>query len=357
MKTAIRTAILTISATFCTTGSYAQEPAATTTAETAIVAANTAPAETPAAAVATTNTKPAPVAPVKELDNKPLVVDTLPSINEAIKIVLFNDNTWRYVRNRNVSAEDDTVFTSDWDTVKLQAYDIELKDMPISVVIDLVDSLKSYHYPVIGKINSKYGVRRRRSHQGTDIDLEVGDPVYATFDGRVRISQYQNGGYGNLIIIRHDNGLETYYGHLSKRLVEPDDWVTAGQVIGYGGSTGRSTGPHLHFETRYKGQSFDAERLIDFATGTLRRETFLLKRSYFSIYSKFTQDFDEEVKSEAEDKKIAAQAAAVQYHIVKRGDTMGRIAINYHTTVSRLCQLNGLKNPDKLSIGQRIRVR
>ena len=141
----------------------------------------------------------------------------------------------------------------------------------------------------------------------------MGDPVYATFDGRVRISQYQNGGYGNLIIIRHDNGLETYYGHLSKRLVEPNDWVTAGQVIGYGGSTGRSTGPHLHFETRYKGQSFDAERLIDFATGTLRRETFLLKRSYFSIYSKFTQDFDEEVKSEAEDKKIAAQAAAVQY--------------------------------------------
>lgn len=293
----------------------------------------------------------------RTIDDDMLVVDTIPSSNEGVSIVLFNDNTWRYVRNRNVSAEDDTVFTSDWDTVKLQAYDIELKDMPVSVVIDLVDSLKSYHYPIVGKINSKYGVRRRRSHQGTDIDLEVGDPVYATFDGRVRISQYQNGGYGNLIIIRHDNGLETYYGHLSKRLVEPDDWVTAGQVIGYGGSTGRSTGPHLHFETRYKGQSFDAERLIDFATGTLRRETFLLKRSYFSIYSKFTQDFDEEVKSEAEDKKIAAQAAAVQYHIVKRGDTMGRIAINYHTTVSRLCQLNGLKNPDKLSIGQRIRVR
>ena len=298
-----------------------------------------------------------PVESCMTLDDEVIVVDTLPSSNEGVSIVLFNDNTWRYVRNRSISANDDTVFTSDWDTVKLQAYDIELKDMPISVVIDLVDSLKSYHYPYVGKINSKYGVRRRRSHQGTDIALKVGDPVYATFDGRVRISDYQNGGYGNLIIIRHDNGLETYYAHLSERLVKPNEWVTAGQVIGYGGSTGRSTGPHLHFETRYKGQSFDPERLIDFSTGTLRRETFLLKRSYFSIYSKFTQDFDEEIKSEEEDKKIAAQAAAVKYHIVKKGDTMGRIAINYHTTVTKLCQLNGLKNPDRLSIGQRIRVR
>lgn len=293
----------------------------------------------------------------RTIDDEVIVVDTIPSSNEGVNIVLFNDNTWRYVRNRSISADDDTVFTSDWDTIKLQAYGIELKDMPVSVVIDLVDSLKSYHYPHVGKINSKYGVRRRRSHQGTDIDLEVGDPVYAVFDGRVRISQYQNGGYGNLVIIRHDNGLETYYGHLSERLVKPNEWVTAGQVIGYGGSTGRSTGPHLHFETRYKGQSFDPERLIDFTTGTLRRETFLLKKNYFSIYSKFTQDFDEEIKSEEEDRKIAAQAAAVQYHIVKKGDTMGRIAINYHTTVSRLCQLNGLKNPDRLSIGQRIRVR
>lgn len=293
----------------------------------------------------------------RTIDDEVIVVDTIPSSNEGVNIVLFNDNTWRYVRNRSISADDDTVFTSDWDTIKLQAYGIELKDMPVSVVIDLVDSLKSYHYPHVGRINSKYGVRRRRSHQGTDIGLKVGDPVYAVFDGRVRISQYQNGGYGNLVIIRHDNGLETYYGHLSERLVKPNEWVTAGQVIGYGGSTGRSTGPHLHFETRYKGQSFDPERLIDFTTGTLRRETFLLKKSYFSIYSKFTQDFDEEIKSEEEDRKIAAQAAAVQYHIVKKGDTMGRIAINYHTTVSRLCQLNGLKNPDRLSIGQRIRVR
>ena len=128
-------------------------------------------------------------------------------------------------------------------------------------------------------------------------------------------------------------------------------------MIGKGGNTGRSTGSHLHYEIRYKGHSFDPERLIDFKTGDLRRETFLLKRTYFSPYSRFTQDFDEEVQSDEEDKKIAQEAAAIKYHIVKSGDTLGRIAINNHTTVTKLCQLNGIKKTTTLRIGQRIRVR
>ena len=226
-----------------------------------------------------------------------LVVDTIPSSSEGLSIVLYNDNTWRFVRNRNIDVLDETVYTSDWDTTKIQVYKTELKDLPISMVIDLVDSLKSYHYPHKGRVTSKYGPRRRRVHQGTDIDLETGEPIYATFDGRVRITTYIKGGYGNMVIIRHDNGLETYYAHLSEINVKPNQWVTAGQVIGKGGNTGRSTGSHLHYEIRYKGQTFDPERLIDFTTGTLRRETFLLKRTYFSPYSRFTQDFDEEVQS------------------------------------------------------------
>ncbi len=298
-----------------------------------------------------------PLASGPDLDENVLVVDTIPSSSEGLSIVLFNDNTWRYVRNRDISADDLTVFTADWDTTKLQPYGKDLKELPVSLVIDLVDSLKSYHYPRVGRINSKYGPRRRGIHQGTDIGLKIGDPVYAVFDGRVRLTQYYRGGYGNLIVLRHDNGLETFYGHLSEILVKPEQWVTAGQVIGYGGNTGRSTGPHLHFEVRYKGQSFDAERLIDFTTGTLRRETFLLKRSYFSPYSRFTQDFDEEIQRAEEDKKIAAEAAAVKYHIVKSGDTLGRIAINNRTTVRKLCQLNGIKETTILRIGQRIRVR
>lgn len=286
-----------------------------------------------------------------------LVVDTIPSTSEGLSIVLYNDNTWRYVRNRDIDVLDETIYTQNWDTSKIHAYNVELKDLPMSMVIDLVDTLKSYHYPFKGRVTSKYGPRRRGIHQGTDIDLETGDPIYATFDGRVRHTTYVARGYGHLIIIRHDNGLETFYAHLSEVNVKPGDWVTAGQVIGKGGNTGRSTGSHLHYEMRYKGHSFDPERLINFTTGDLRRETFLLKRTYFSPYSRFTQDFDEEVQSDEEDKKIAAEAAAIKYHIVKKGDTLGRIAINNHTTVTKLCQLNGIKKTSTLRIGQRIRVR
>ena len=286
-----------------------------------------------------------------------LVVDTIPSTSEGLSIVLYNDNTWRYVRNRDIDVLDETIYTQNWDTSKIHAYNVELKDLPMSMVIDLVDTLKSSHYPFKGRVTSKYGPRRRGIHQGTDIDLETGDPIYATFDGRVRHTTYVARGYGHLIIIRHDNGLETFYAHLSEVNVKPGDWVTAGQVIGKGGNTGRSTGSHLHYEMRYKGHSFDPERLINFTTGDLRRETFLLKRTYFSPYSRFTQDFDEEVQSDEEDKKIAAEAAAIKYHIVKKGDTLGRIAINNHTTVTKLCQLNGLKKTSTLRIGQRIRVR
>lgn len=286
-----------------------------------------------------------------------LVVDTIPSSSEGLSIVLYNDNTWRYVRNRSIDVLDETIYTQNWDTSKIHVYNTELKDLPMSMIIDLVDTLKSYHYPIKGRVTSKYGPRRRRVHQGTDIDLETGDPIYATFDGRVRHTTYIARGYGNLIILRHDNGLETFYAHLSEINVKPGDWVTAGQVIGKGGNTGRSTGSHLHYEIRYKGHSFDPERLIDFTSGVLRRETFLLKRTYFSPYSRFTQDFDEEVQSDEEDKRIAKEAAAIKYHIVKSGDTLGRIAINNHTTVTKLCQLNGIKKTSTLRIGQRIRVR
>ena len=287
------------------------------------------------------------------------VIDTLTTDNDAVQVILYSNNSWKYIRNREI-AKDSTIFEKYWDTSTLFPYrEVDMSGMPKSVVIDLVDSLTSYHCPYQGAVHprGKYGPRRRRQHQGVDLPLKMGDPIYAAFCGRVRISQYNKGGYGNLVIIRHDNGLETYYGHLSERLVEPDQWVEAGQIIGLGGSTGRSTGPHLHFETRYYGQSFDPERLIDFKNGTLSRETFLLKKSFFSIYSNAGQDFDDEIANEEQDKKEAAEKAAMKYYKIRSGDTLGGIARRYGTTVTNICRLNGIKSTTVLRIGRSLRVR
>lgn len=286
-------------------------------------------------------------------------IDTLASAHDAVKIVLYNDNTWRYVRDRAV-VRDSEIYTRYWDTINVLPYrELSIKSFPESIAIDLVDSIGGYHYPYKGTIKSygKFGPRRRRPHRGIDLSLKTGDPIYATFSGKVRISQYNRGGYGNLVVIRHDNGLETYYGHLSERKVVPGQWVEAGQIIGLGGSTGRSSGPHLHFETRYYGQTFDPERLIDFETGDLRRQTIVLRRSYFDIHSNAGQDFEEEIALEEEIRQAEAERAAMRYHTIRSGDTLGAIARKYGTTVTNICRLNNIKSTTVLRIGRKLRVR
>lgn len=285
-----------------------------------------------------------------------LVVDTLPTGNDAVSIVLYNDNTWRYVRNR-AAEKDLTLFTKYWSHDNVVPYrEVPLDSLPKTIDIELVDSLHRYHYPITGRVTSRYGVRHYRPHNGIDIALKIGDPIYATFDGKVRMAKVC-GGYGKLVVIRHDNGLETYYGHLSKIMVEPDQYVTAGQVIALGGNTGRSTGPHLHFEFRYYGQSFDPERLIDFSTGDLSRDIFILRKTYFSIFSKNSQNFEDEIAEEEAIKKAEAAARAQQYHTIRRGDTLSGLAVKYHTSIGKICQLNGISKNKTLQVGKRLRVR
>ncbi len=313
--------------------------------------------------------KPQPVESMPDTDGI-IAIDTLSTINSAVKIVIFNDNTWKYIRDK-AFVKDNDIYTKFWDTTNLFPYrGVSKADIPQSVVIDLVDSLRCYHFPYKGVVRSKYGPRRRRPHQGVDISLKVGDPIYAVFNGRVRMSEYSSGGYGNLVVVRHDNGLETYSAHMSERLVNPGDWVEAGQIIGYGGSTGRSTGPHIHFETRYYGQTFDPERLIDFESGNLRRETFLLKNSFFDIHSNAAQDFADEDGSDSNEsvadatptptKSTASKSsssASAKYHTVRSGDNLGKIAGKYNTTIERLCQLNNVTRKTILNLGRKIRVK
>ncbi|MBR4441574.1 MAG: peptidoglycan DD-metalloendopeptidase family protein [Bacteroidales bacterium] len=275
-------------------------------------------------------------------------IDTLDTGDKYKKVVLFDDNTWQYYEldRPNISDED---FEDNWDIESIHiCKDIPVSSLPEEVDLVLTDSTHGYSAPITGRVSSGFKFRRTRNHNGTDIVLNVGDTIRAAFDGKVRVVRTVGhaGGYGNLMVIRHANGLETYYAHLSGFIADENEIVKAGEPVALGGNTGRSTGPHLHFEVRYMGKPFDAERLFDFATGELRCSDFTLKRHYFNIYSHYGM--------------TDAESAATQervYHTVRSGDTLGAIARKYNTTVSRICQLNGISQNKILRLGQKLAVR
>lgn len=294
----------------------------------------------------------------------PAEADTLDTDDPDIKIILCNDFTWRFIKDPAAVIRKE-VFSEAWDDKKVNPYNVPIDSLPLVWNMWIVDSLGQYHCPHQTAVRSGFGYRHRRRHQGVDLPLRMGTPVYAAFDGRVRMSAYV-GGYGNLVVLRHENGIETFYGHLSERQVAVGNWVHAGQVIGLGGSTGRSTGPHLHFETRYKGFAFDPQWLIDFPEGILRHRLFTLRRSYFNPGSKYVQseededailEADEIDRIKAEEERKAAEAAAMKYHTIKSGDTLSGIAKRYGTTVSTLCRLNGITPTTTLRVGRTLRVR
>ena len=296
--------------------------------------------------------------------------DTLDTGNPDVKVLLFSDGTYRYARDPK-AVQQDSLFTECWDTRNVNPFR-DNTPLPDTFTLWIVDTLDSYCCPHQGHVFSKFGYRHGRRHQGVDLPYPTGTPAYAAFDGKVRISDYV-GGYGNLVVIRHANGLETFYGHLSRRDVASGDWVQAGQMIGLGGSTGRSTGPHLHFETRYRGYAFDPQWLIDFETGTLRHRLLRLRSWYFSPSSRYVQSVDDEdeiFRTDEEDRiaaeekakqeaaaREAAERAAQKYHKIRSGDTLSGIAKRYHTTVNALCRMNGIKSTTVLQIGRKLRVR
>ncbi|MDR0681283.1 MAG: peptidoglycan DD-metalloendopeptidase family protein [Dysgonamonadaceae bacterium] len=218
-----------------------------------------------------------------------------------------------------------------WNTEYVKAYkDIVLPD---SYQIDL----SGFVMPVEGKITSHFGPRRRRFHYGTDIKLQTGDTVRAAFDGKVRIKQYERRGYGYYLVLRHPNGLETVYGHLSKFLVEQDETVKAGQPIALGGNTGRSTGSHLHFEFRLLGTAINPIEIIDFDEFCTKDDIYVFKKleNKYSSYNK---------------------KGKIQYHRIKQGDTLAYIAKKHGITVDRLCKLNNIKPNHTLRSGKSLRI-
>jgi murein DD-endopeptidase MepM/ murein hydrolase activator NlpD len=201
--------------------------------------------------------------------------------------------------------------------------------------------MKGFTLPAPGYITSKYGWRRYRMHRGTDLKVQIGDSIRSAWDGQVRIVGWDPRGYGYYVLIRHDNGLETIYGHLSRPLVEENERIYAGEVLGLGGNTGRSTGSHLHYEIRYLGNALDPATLINFDQGALR-----VPEDYL-ITKKGTFKHNEAIK----------QLKQAQYHKVRQGDTLSGIARRYHTSVKTLCRLNNIKETSILRLNQKIRVR
>lgn len=193
------------------------------------------------------------------------------------------------------------------------------------------------------KITSPFGPRWRRMHNGLDLKVYIGDTIRAAFDGKVRIVKYERRGYGNYVVIRHENGLETVYGHLSKHLVGEDQLVKAGEPIGLGGNTGRSTGSHLHFETRFLGIAINPTFMFDFPNQDVVADSYL-----------FTKKGNHRTKPSNANAKAYADGA-IRYHKVRSGDSLSKIASRNGVSIDKLCKLNRITRKTILRPGQVLR--
>lgn len=243
------------------------------------------------------------------------------------------------------------IYTEGWNSKAVNPF--KDSDVPSSQIIDVT----GYAMPCPGKVTSHYGYRARfgRMHKGIDLGIHNNDTIYAAFDGKVRLTAYERKGYGNYVILRHPNGLETVYGHLNKALVRPDQTVHAGDPIALGGSTGRSTGPHLHFETRFMGYAINPAAIFDFANQTTHTDTYNFSKSNYTQSRNFAPSKSlAQAESENPYKKSASARSS---YTVKKGDTLSSIARSYGLSVSRLRKLNGLGKSSAIRSGQKLKLK
>ena len=241
----------------------------------------------------------------------------------------------------------------DWNNV----YAHRETTLPDSFRIDL----RGFHMPTDSRVvTSNFGSRWGRQHKGLDIKVYIGDTIRAAFSGKIRIVKYEPKGYGKYVVIRHHNGLETIYGHMSKHLVVENQEVKAGEPIGLGGNTGRSTGSHLHFETRLCGVALNPALMFDFRNQDVVGDFYNFNRNkYASESAQATRlrgvggvtsndsDQDDELAIAS-----PARTSNVHFHKVKKGDTLQAIARKHHTTVDKLCKLNRIGKTIRLRPGQ-----
>ncbi|MDB4606169.1 M23 family metallopeptidase [Crocinitomicaceae bacterium] len=280
------------------------------------------------------------------------------------KIVVYSNQNWELIQedtfdgvlNPQVheimnSKEIGGPYTMKWDDNDCYSRVNDLTKMKDTVWLCLDgDSLGNFTMPIDGPVTSRYKYRNGKFHNGIDLDLVTGDTVVSAFDGIVRYARKNSGGYGNLVIIRHFNGLETYYAHLSKLLVFSGQQIKSGEVLGLGGNTGHSFGSHLHFEVRFYDAAMNPEELIDFKKKELKSTNLLLHKTMFR--PGVTPSDQWKKKSNGSKEYVAKK-----YYKVRAGDTLSRIAERHRTSVSTLCRLNGLRSTSILQIGQNLRVK
>ncbi len=279
------------------------------------------------------------------------------------------DNTTKYLESLFAEEEEPEfdIYTEGWESQYVNCY--KNTAVPQSAVIDVT----GYHMPHPGYVTSPYGYRKRfrRMHKGIDLKANTGDTIRAAFDGRVRLTKYERRGYGYYVVLRHTNDLETVYGHLSKFLVEPDQYVRAGDPIALAGNTGRSFGSHLHFETRYMGYAINPAAIFDFANQTTHTDTYTFDKNTYQNARNFSPEenaayaaryrathkveYGSSKRSTAASK--ASKSGKSQSYTVRSGDSLSRIASRNGTTVQAICRLNGIKSSSKLRPGQKLRVR
>lgn len=257
------------------------------------------------------------------------------------------------------------LYKSYWSNTNIRYPSANFADKNDTIIFTLVSFGESqYVHPFKGKVISKFGPRSGRMHTGTDVKLHSGDSVLCAFDGKVRLAKRFNG-YGNMVLVRHSNGLETLYSHLKNISVKENDELKAGDLIGLGGRTGRATTDHLHFETRIFGDPFDPNKYIDFENFALRSNNLYYSNKKIFIEPdriKVDPSIPEPVLAQRDSTKTkqankntskdaVAQADTPTKHVIQKGDNLWSIAKRYNTSIKSICELNKIYTNSTLKIG------
>lgn len=264
----------------------------------------------------------------------------------------FIDDLEAYLTSIHTETETMDITSEFWDTSKIKIdYGTE-----VSYPVHIQFKETNYVSPIPRNkvITSRYGWRKGRAHKGIDIDLITGDSLYAMFDGVVRFANYSSG-HGRTVVVRHFNGLETVYAHLSRYGVKENDTVVAGSYLGKGGTSGNARGSHLHLEMNYKGIPVNPEYLLDFnENNEIRAKDIWITKTWTrpELHSSKRQSKLEIFSTEEE--AIASMNREPKVYIVKKGDTLSKISLRNNTSITAICKSNHMKRNSTLRIGQKL---